>query len=283
MGHKVKLQSRRSSYSRKEHVGNGQVAAGISWTVVRTPSWASRAAAWVIMSDSVAWRPRTKAQEPALLAPIHLTLLVRAVEDPVAEGSYEEDISIVFDYQGDASDDVYMADDGSSYDAETNAFDSTVSVLEDVMLDPVFEQIRENFCKEHCTSFEDPEENKLEQTLIFEAYTQLVEAGIESRLKAVIPGFDMASLLGTLQARKEEFVSDIYDLLLSIVDFESFKETMIAYKQELRNGNTFQIHITPLCLHSEEQEDVELRPDLDQGLTVSPIGSGPNTLLVDQI
>lgn len=65
---------------------------------------------------------------------------------------------------------------------------------------------------------------------------------------------------------------------MSMADFESFKDVMLSYKNEAAadsQGNGFSIHCTAMRIHLEEQEDGEERPDLDCGLTISPVGPPP--------
>mmetsp|Transcript_16514 Transcript_16514/g.35717 ORF Transcript_16514/g.35717 Transcript_16514/m.35717 type:complete len:228 (+) Transcript_16514:298-981(+) len=187
----------------------------------------------------------------------------------------EEDIFVGDgDFQGE-EEDVEFIDDGSAQDAETNRFDQIVGALEDILMDPEFEDTREAFCKSNCKEFEDNDENKLSYTVIFSKYTEMVEAVIESKLKARIPGFDMGDFMSMLGARKDELMSDVFDLLVSLADFETFKEVMLSYKRELEEGaSSFQIKCTGMKIHSEEQEDGEERPDLDMGLQISPVGGG---------
>ena len=52
------------------------------------------------------------------------------------------------------------------------------------------------------------------------------------RLKASVPGFDMLAFMEMLDARKEELMGEVFDLLLSLGDFETFKEVMLSYKRE---------------------------------------------------
>ena len=52
------------------------------------------------------------------------------------------------------------------------------------------------------------------------------------RLKATVPGFDMLAFMEMLDARKEELMGEVFDLLLSLGDFETFKEVMLSYKRE---------------------------------------------------
>lgn len=68
-------------------------------------------------------------------------------------------------------------------------------------------------------------------------------------------------------------MSEVFDLLLSLGDFEAFKEVMLAYKAEAAAGPGagFEISCTALHIHADEQEDGEERPDLDFGLSVQPL------------
>eukprot|EP00798_Chlamydomonas_sp_ICE-L_P016060 gene16060-22197_t len=197
--------------------------------------------------------------------------LVQVDDDDI----HEEDICFIDD-QGEFED-VDIVDDGSARDAETNQFDTIIGALQDILVDPEFGDQRDSFCQQHCTVFEDNEENKLEYTVIFSAYTEMIESGINSRLKQIIPGFDMTAFLSMLAPRKDELMDEVFDLLCSMGDFESFKETMLAYKNDIGGNNAFDIQVTPLRVYMEEQEDGVERPELDSTLQISPVGQpGPN-------
>jgi len=189
----------------------------------------------------------------------------------------EEDICVgdFDDFLGE-DEEIDIVDDGSGRDAETNKFDQIIGALEDCLMDQEFEDARERFCRAHCRLFEDTDENKLEYTEVFALYTALVEGAIERRLRASVPGFDMGSFMALLDERKEELMSDVFDLLLSLGDFGTFKEVMLAYKREASQDAEARLTIQckPMRLYCEEQEDGEERPDLDFGLTISPVGHG---------
>ncbi|GFR51997.1 hypothetical protein Agub_g14532 [Astrephomene gubernaculifera] len=170
-----------------------------------------------------------------------------------------------------------IVDDGSKLSDETRRFDSIVGALEDVLMDPDFEELREGFCRENCQHFEDSDENKLIYTDIFSKYTELVERTIESKLADAVPGFSMQEFMSLLESHKDNLMSDVFDLLLSLADFETFKEVMLSYKRDLSEGPTFQINCTPLRVYTEEQEDGDARPDLDLSLQISPIGAGSSS------
>lgn len=65
-------------------------------------------------------------------------------------------------------------------------------------------------------------------------------------------------------------------MLLSLSEFNVFKELMLAYKQESVAKPQQQLVGLQCCamkLHREEQEDGEARPDLDMTLVISPVMS----------
>lgn len=165
-----------------------------------------------------------------------------------------------------------IVDDGSSLDAETQQFNSIVGALEEILLDPEFEEVRESFCRSNCQVFEDTADNKLEYTVVFEKYTDLVESTLDARLKEAVPGFSMAQFSKLLQAHKDSLMGEVFDLLSSLGDFEAFKEIMLSYKAAAAaDGGGFQISCMAMPIHAEEQEDGEERPDLDFDLHVQPL------------
>ncbi|KAJ9534448.1 hypothetical protein QJQ45_016144, partial [Haematococcus lacustris] len=191
-----------------------------------------------------------------------------------------------------------IVNDGSDLDEDTKQFDTIIGALEDILMDPAFEDARETFCRANCSHFEDNGENKLIYTDVFSRYTELLESLIASRLEAAIPAFDMQasrarapSLLLSrhscvapsqtffmmLDEKKDELMSDVFDLLLSLGDFEAFRELMLSYKRDAAGSSQgLQVQCCAMKIHTEEQEDGEERPDLDLGLTISPVGTRPN-------
>ena len=61
---------------------------------------------------------------------------------------------------------------------EDNEFDSTVGVLQEILLDENFERLQKHFCNENCMHFEATEENKLIYTDIFKKYHDIIESYI---------------------------------------------------------------------------------------------------------
>ena len=65
-------------------------------------------------------------------------------------------------------------------------------------------------------------------TELFARYTELTEGAIESWLEEQIPGFSMDEFSGMLEARADELVGDVFDILMGFGDFEEFKSLMLS-------------------------------------------------------
>lgn len=112
-------------------------------------------------------------------------------------------------------------------------FDHVVGCLQEIILDPEFDGMQKRFSNENCMQFEATEENKLVYTTIFNAYQNTIEAHINAKLEESIPDFSMERFIGLLDTRKDQIEEQIYDLLLSFSDFESFKEMMLFARAHL--------------------------------------------------
>ncbi|KAK9814103.1 hypothetical protein WJX72_000732 [[Myrmecia] bisecta] len=174
-------------------------------------------------------------------------------------------------------DDVDFSNDGASLDPATRKFDRIVGALEDILMDASFEQLQHGFCTANCSHFEDTEENKLVYTQLFNQYTELIEQAIDTRLAAALPDFSMDEFLQMLACRQEELMGDIFDLLLSLSDFQSFKEMMVDYSKAAAGlGSGIEVIVRPLTVHTDEQEDGDWRPDLDCELHIEPATRHPS-------
>ncbi|KAF5830594.1 the ARF-like 2 binding protein BART-domain-containing protein [Dunaliella salina] len=198
---------------------------------------------------------------------------LQAMEAEQQRGCQEELLYGDGDYLDGPEEEIEFVNDGSQQDAETNHFDRIVGALTDILVDPEFEAAKDDFCQRYCIHFEDSGENKLEYMDIFTKYTELLEAIIDTRLRQAVPGFDMQDFLRMIDSRRQELMSDVFDLLLSLGDFETFKDMMLSFKQEQSGGGLgFEVQVRALRVHNEEEEGGDARPDLDgQGLCISPI------------
>ncbi|KAG1678474.1 hypothetical protein FOA52_014505 [Chlamydomonas sp. UWO 241] len=174
----------------------------------------------------------------------------------------------------DVDEQIDIVDDGSGHDHETNSFDCVVGRLEAILMDSGFESARTAFCKSNCVVFEEGEENKLAYTAVFQTYTQLIESHVEKQLVESVPGFDMADFMLALTKRKDELSEDVFELMVSFGDFPTFKELMLSYRREAASNTSSRltIDVVKMKLHSEAQEEGDLRPDLVTGLLISPTG-----------
>ncbi|XP_062969420.1 ADP-ribosylation factor-like protein 2-binding protein [Cynocephalus volans] len=109
-------------------------------------------------------------------------------------------------------------------------FDAVVGYLEDIIMDDKFQLLQRNFKDKYYQKFKDTEENKLLYTPIFNEFS-LVEKYIEEQLLEWIPGFNTAAFT-TLLHHKDEVAGDVFDMLLTFMDFLAFKEMFLDYRAE---------------------------------------------------
>ena len=164
--------------------------------------------------------------------------------------------------------------------------DEVLGVLEQVVLGEEFGELQLDFCKKNCHHFEDSEENKLVYMDLFRcagrprracapprprgrrltprrapaaparsAYTSMLEEIIERELKSRIEDFEMESFLALLisETSEEELQgNEIFELLLTITDFEHFKDFMLGCRAASLNsdlGVDFALKPTPVTIH----------------------------------
>lgn len=161
-----------------------------------------------------------------------------------------------------------MVMEGSGGSPDDQYFDRVVGALEKIVLSDDFQQRHETFCRTHCREFDenDTEENKLSYMELFEQYTSMLEGMLEDQLTAEVPDFDMERFQEMLSERggtsmslvvmscakggkgtginfsgmhADELNADIFDLLISMGDFEEFKSLMISYKVSKRLSKVF--------------------------------------------
>lgn len=129
---------------------------------------------------------------------------------------------------------VLAASTGSKAD---NLFDDIVGELQSLVMRQEFQDVRDTFLKEHCSIFEDTEENKLEYTPLFKEWTRRLEGFIETELAAAIPSFTLAGFIKMLGTRRDQIDEELFDMLASLGDFQAFKEEMIAYRSFNEGGD----------------------------------------------
>jgi len=159
---------------------------------------------------------------------------------------------------------------GSKADAK---FDLTVGALEEVVMDPDFTEKQSSFILKYCGHFEGGEENKLIYSDIFNSYVDLIEKYIEQRLAASVPDFSMEEFMQALSScGEDEMSADVFDMLLSLGDFDNFKDMMLSYKTNSKcPEKEMYPEVQKMLIHSEEDEDGVPMPDLNMLLSVQAL------------
>lgn len=113
---------------------------------------------------------------------------------------------------------------------EGNMFDEAIGHIEDVLMDPQFQELQKNFMEKYWNEFDDSEENKLVYMEIFKEYTDVVEKYIENHLKRNMKDFNMDVFTSQLQERKDDLEGEVFEILFTFTDFLVFKEMFLDYK-----------------------------------------------------
>ncbi|CAG9466029.1 unnamed protein product [Pedinophyceae sp. YPF-701] len=158
---------------------------------------------------------------------------------------------------------------GANVDEATNRFDRVVGALEEALLDEAVFQAQEDFSRQHCGLFEEGEENRLEYMDVYAQWNALLERILEERLQGT--GVTMQEVMAAISERGEgELGAEVFDLLLSMADFEAFKALMLDYKEQAK-WEGMGPSVAGMRVHEQEQEDGDARPDLDLLLGITPL------------
>lgn len=114
---------------------------------------------------------------------------------------------------------------------EDQTFDEIVGCLSDILVGPEFENLQNQFYARYCNEFEASEENKLIYTSIYNEWVQTIESALESALRNSIPNFSMQEFIQMVATRQDQITDDVFELLCTFGDFETFKQNMIAVRQ----------------------------------------------------
>lgn len=121
-----------------------------------------------------------------------------------------------------------------STDPETEQFDQTIGLIEDMIMDEEFRSIQQAFLTKYAHEF-DPEldENKLIYTDIHREYLTIVEDFVLNKIKRSQPKFDLDLFMKQLESRQDELEGEIFEFLLTFTDFLAFKEWMLDHRRSL--------------------------------------------------
>jgi ADP-ribosylation factor 2-binding protein len=119
-----------------------------------------------------------------------------------------------------------------SADPETEQFDRTIGLIEDLMMDDEFRSIQQSFLTKYAHEF-DPEldENKLIYTDIHKEYLTIIEDFVLNKIKRSQPDFNLEIFMKQLETRQDELEGEIFELLLTFTDFLAFKEWMLDHRR----------------------------------------------------
>jgi len=121
-------------------------------------------------------------------------------------------------------------DDVEIHDPRSFDFDLIIGCIEDAIISEEFEIMQKGFLSEHCSVFNNCEENQLYHTDIFNNYTQLIEGYLNEKILMKVPQFSMQQFSQELKSRKEPLQGEIFEILAGLTDFLSFKEMMLHHK-----------------------------------------------------
>eukprot|EP01017_Pseudomicrothorax_dubius_P014500 TRINITY_DN1690_c0_g1_i1.p1 TRINITY_DN1690_c0_g1~~TRINITY_DN1690_c0_g1_i1.p1 ORF type:complete len:178 (-),score=65.56 TRINITY_DN1690_c0_g1_i1:184-717(-) len=119
---------------------------------------------------------------------------------------------------------------------EDDEFDEIVGKLQDIVIEPTFEDLQKKFLDQNCEIFQEGEENKMEYMVAFKNYQKTVESYLEKRLKEELRNFEMSKFFKLLEPRSDQIDDQLLDMLISFTDYQLFKEHLAATLVEGAEG-----------------------------------------------
>ncbi|ORZ39310.1 the ARF-like 2 binding protein BART-domain-containing protein, partial [Catenaria anguillulae PL171] len=124
----------------------------------------------------------------------------------------------------------------SVHDSDALRFDLVIGEIESILMDPDFTQRQDAFFAANYHHFEDRDENSLACMDVFRNYVTMMERSLESHLSSRFAWFKMTDFM-TLCRRfidqgSQDANGDVFEVLASLSDFNSFKELMLSYRAE---------------------------------------------------
>ncbi|UJR23664.1 hypothetical protein I4U23_026648 [Adineta vaga] len=119
-----------------------------------------------------------------------------------------------------------------SNDPETEQFDRTIGLIEDMIMDEEFRSIQQTFLTKYAHEFDpDLDENKLIYTDIHKEYLNIIEDYVLNKIKRAQPEFNLDLFMKQLESRQDELEGEIFEFLLTFTDFLAFKEWMLDHRR----------------------------------------------------
>ena len=122
--------------------------------------------------------------------------------------------------------------------ATQNRFDIIIGTIEEIVISQEFRSMQHQFMEKYYSEFEDTEENKFVYTDIFQKYSEIIEKYLTDQLERRIPGFSMEKFASSLEDHKHEISDEIFDMLITFMDFLAFKEMFLDYRAEKEGRHT---------------------------------------------
>ncbi|XP_050302678.1 ADP-ribosylation factor-like protein 2-binding protein [Anthonomus grandis grandis] len=116
------------------------------------------------------------------------------------------------------------------------SFAEIIGCIENLIISDQFYEIQSRFLEEYYGEFEDEEENRLIYMDIFKNYLETVEKYIEEELLKKIPEFSLKTFESQLEQRSNELDGEVYEMLSTFWNFDSFKSMFLEYKK-LKQGH----------------------------------------------
>ena len=119
-----------------------------------------------------------------------------------------------------------------SSDVQTEKFDQTIGLIEDLIMDDEFRSIQQKFVGKYADEF-DPslDENKFVYTDIHREYLKIIEDFILKQIERIQPDFNLNDFMKQFESRQDEFEGEIFEFLLTFTDFLAFKQWMLEQRQ----------------------------------------------------
>lgn len=109
-------------------------------------------------------------------------------------------------------------------------FDGVVCALQDVLASEEFDDLTNDFVRQHCHKFVETEENTHEMWLLHKKYKEAIEKHIDREVKKVVPGYSQERFFLLLKDREDQIDEFIVDTITGFDNFVEFKRVALETK-----------------------------------------------------
>jgi ADP-ribosylation factor-like protein 2-binding protein len=167
----------------------------------------------------------------------------------------------LFDGNEDEGDFIVAGGEHDQAESREILFDRVVCCLEEALME--LKDSTEAFCRANCEIFDYSGEEKLQYMTIFNEYTERLEAALENALKEKVPELGgLEDVEELLKERPDEVNADVFDVLVSLGDYNEFKSLMLSYKDQVEAESKYKSSSSSsFSRHSHHSERKEERED----------------------